>query len=446
LPANTAAVALQTASATKFNALMSDISDTLTDSVSRTGKGGMQAQFKAIDGTVSNPGITFGGQLSTGMRRIDDNSAALVQAGVDSLIFTDEAVQAPDGSVGTTDLVSNGNFSSFTGWSGTNWAQSANKALHTAGSTSSLVETITLVAPTKYLVTYTVSGRTVGDVTAEFQGTSTVSGTNRSTNGTFQDILTAVTGNTAIAITPSSDFDGSIDNVSCLAAAIPGISFQGDDTSGLRSRSGGIGLVVGNIDIGTITSSGINLDSGKAVTLNGSALGVGTETVNLLAAGMIPRVSGGTPTATTAERGASNPKTFSGYSFVNGSNQGLHLMFPMPKSWNGGTLTLSFWVEVPGAGAGDMVWRARAVCLANGDDFDATAWGSYVQVVKTRVASTVVMQTGTVTITPGGTPAGQNLLIVEIERRASNAADTLAQPAVLIAAPMTYTVTSLTDD
>lgn len=563
-PANTAAVPLQTASSTAFNTLVSDIYVLLTDSLDRTGKGAMQAQFKATDGTVSAPGIAFSGQTNTGLYRVDDNSAALTQQGVKSFEFNATQNKAPDGSAGASDLVTNGDFVSFSGWSGANWSQSGTTALHAAGSTTSLIQTVSLVAGTKYLLTYTISAMTVGDLQPQFQGGSTVSATDRTANGTYQDIITAVAGNTTLAFTPSSDFDGAIDDVSMYEAAIPSITFQGDNTSGLRSRDSGIGIVVGNIDVAKVTSDGIVLDADKTLTLDGTALGVGTQTINLLAAGMVARVSSGTPTASTAESGITNPKTLAGYKFTAGANQGLQIAFPMPKSWDAGTLSLSCWYYVPNSTVGNIIWRARAVALGNGDDFDATAWGTFVQIIDATTATNLVtngnftsftgwsgtnwsqvanaakhatgstdplIQTisltagvtytviyditgrtaGTVqpqftggstvsgtsrsasatalqdsmvavsgnntlaftpsstfdgsidnvfvyaagtamfkadpiVITSGGTPAGNAMLMVEIERRGANASDTLTQDAVLIATQMTYGSTALTDD
>ncbi len=446
-PANTAAVSGQTASSSAFNTLITDIGSALTDSLDRTGKGSMQAQFKASDGSEALPGITFANQTSTGIYRIGDDSAALVQGGATSLIFTDTYVAVRDGSVGSSDLVTNGNFSSFTGWSGTNWAQSSGKARHTAGSTDSLISSVTVTAGVSYTLVYTVSNRTAGTITAKLTGGSTVAGGTHSTNETQTEVLTAATGNTSISFTPTSDFDGDLDDVSLTAAPVASLSFQGDTDTGFRSSaSGKIAFVSNGTDIGETDSSGINLSTGMTFRVNGTAYAAGKQTVNLLAAGMVARDSGGTPTADTQERGTTNPKTLSGYSFATGSNQGLQIAFPMPNSWDGGDLTIRFWWHCAGGGSGDVRWRARAVCLADGDDFDSTSWGSFSGTEDTRIVGTTVMRSPVVSVTPGGTGAGQNLLMMEIERQGSSGSDTLALDVVLIAAMMTYTTESATDD
>jgi hypothetical protein len=49
------------------NTTMSDIATALTDSLSRSGQGGMSAAFQFFSGTVSNPGLGFTNQPSTGI-------------------------------------------------------------------------------------------------------------------------------------------------------------------------------------------------------------------------------------------------------------------------------------------------------------------------------------------------------------------------------------------
>jgi hypothetical protein len=51
------------------NALVSDIYAELTDSLSRSGKGTLTAVLKAIDGALSAPGYTFGGEPTSGLSR-----------------------------------------------------------------------------------------------------------------------------------------------------------------------------------------------------------------------------------------------------------------------------------------------------------------------------------------------------------------------------------------
>jgi len=59
-----------------------------------------------------------------------------------------------------------------------------------------------------------VSGITAGQFIARFTGGTTVSGTGRTANGTYTELLTAVSGNATLDIVQSTDCDGSIDNIS----------------------------------------------------------------------------------------------------------------------------------------------------------------------------------------------------------------------------------------
>lgn len=112
---------------------------------------------------------------------------------------------------GVLNLVTNGTFdANINGWTGTNWAASdpAGCAEHTAGSTAALTQVITLQAGKSYRLTYDVVSRTAGSITPAVGGTS---GTTVSTNGTFTELIVAA-GND-ITFTPTSAFDGCIDNV-----------------------------------------------------------------------------------------------------------------------------------------------------------------------------------------------------------------------------------------
>lgn len=93
----------------------------------------------------------------------------------------------------------------------TNWAwESPGVARHTAGSVVALTSSITLTDAIEYEITITVGGSTAGTVTP-YAG-SGAAGTARS-NGTFTERLTCTT-TTDFLLTPTTDFDGWIDNVS----------------------------------------------------------------------------------------------------------------------------------------------------------------------------------------------------------------------------------------
>jgi hypothetical protein len=113
------------------------------------------------------------------------------------------------------EIAYNGGFGSSSGWTGANWAVSGGKAVHTAGATTAFTQSSanTLIPPVEfgvYKVTFTISNRTAGSCLVDIGGTN---GTSRSANGTYTELIRASSAGT-IALEPSSDFDGSIDNLS----------------------------------------------------------------------------------------------------------------------------------------------------------------------------------------------------------------------------------------
>lgn len=109
-------------------------------------------------------------------------------------------------------IVPNGTFATdFTGWNGTNWTWNAGTALHTAGTIDELYSTNmpSAVIGSTYRVVFSMQG-SVGSVRVYFGG---VWGGLRSFTNTFTDYVTATATN-ALSFTPTSDFNGFIDNVS----------------------------------------------------------------------------------------------------------------------------------------------------------------------------------------------------------------------------------------
>jgi hypothetical protein len=65
-----------------FNTQFADYAAALTDSVSRSGKGGFQAPAQCVDGVAGLPGLTFGLEPTTGFYRIGTNDVGLSIGGV----------------------------------------------------------------------------------------------------------------------------------------------------------------------------------------------------------------------------------------------------------------------------------------------------------------------------------------------------------------------------
>lgn len=111
-------------------------------------------------------------------------------------------------------VVVNGRFNiDLSGWSSSiNWIWESGKwARHQTGATNSMVLGVPIVIGNPYLI-----GNDVGDVAngiVTMRAGSGGSGTAHSVAGTYKELLTC-SGNTEFLMTPSSDFDGYVDNVS----------------------------------------------------------------------------------------------------------------------------------------------------------------------------------------------------------------------------------------
>jgi hypothetical protein len=90
--------------------------------------------------------------------------------------------------------------------SGTNWAGTsfALGYTHTAGSTVALTSAVSVVSASYYQVSYTITGRTVGTVNVSVGG---VTSGNVSASGSLAQSVTIAT---AVTVTPTTDFDGTI--------------------------------------------------------------------------------------------------------------------------------------------------------------------------------------------------------------------------------------------
>lgn len=119
-----------------------------------------------------------------------------------------------------SNLLANGDFSSgTTGWTGfgTDWTESGN-ATHVPGNTTVLSHAVTITVPPpmpiirKYYVQFTISGRTAGSVAVNLSnGTPRTFSTNEVITVEISNITTG--GSVNITFTPSSTFDGTIDDI-----------------------------------------------------------------------------------------------------------------------------------------------------------------------------------------------------------------------------------------
>ncbi len=96
LPAGNPVVSGTTIDATWANPTMSDLQVALTDSLSRSGDGGMLVPFLNADGTVTLPGISWINQPNMGVYRFGLDEMRVTVGGVDKARFTGNATNPVD--------------------------------------------------------------------------------------------------------------------------------------------------------------------------------------------------------------------------------------------------------------------------------------------------------------------------------------------------------------
>ena len=81
--------------ATWANNTLNDLANEMTDSLSRTGEGGMLAPFRLADGVQATPGLAFTNEPSTGLYRAGTNEMWAVVGGAQQLQFTNTGLLVP---------------------------------------------------------------------------------------------------------------------------------------------------------------------------------------------------------------------------------------------------------------------------------------------------------------------------------------------------------------
>lgn len=131
---------------------------------------------------------------------------------INPVIYTGFSIKESNASV---NIVTNPTLASFTGssWSvNTGWVIGSGVATKTAGTASSITQSVPLRAGRTYRIVYTIT-RTAGSISPRFSGGTTVSGTAKNISGTYVEHLTALTGNNLLEFAADATFAGTLDNV-----------------------------------------------------------------------------------------------------------------------------------------------------------------------------------------------------------------------------------------
>jgi hypothetical protein len=145
------------------------------------------------------------------------------------------------GDTGRETLIAGGAMNSAASWTlGAGWAIASGVASHTTGASGSLQQAFNATAGKYYRIGFTLAGTTAGSMTPRLTGGSDRSGTSISADGQYSDRIQAVTGNDTIECVATSDFNGSLDDITayletaaCLAQGRHYIWIEPQNVDGL---------------------------------------------------------------------------------------------------------------------------------------------------------------------------------------------------------------------
>lgn len=120
---------------------------------------------------------------------------------------------------------------------------------------------------------------------------------------------------------------------------------------------------------------------------------------------------------------ASATNDIGGMPFSGTSTQACYCWLPLPRSWNKGTFTAQFYTFNKAGGSGNFVFSLAALAVSD-DEPISGALGTAQQVTDTILAANdVQISAETAAITPGGSPANNDLTLFVVKRLPLDAAD-----------------------
>jgi hypothetical protein len=170
-------------------------------------------------------------------------------------------------------LLTNGDFATdLSSWTaGAGWSWSSGTALHTAGNTATLTQGVAVTSDQQYQAEVTISGRTAGTVTASFPGSP--ESASLSTNATHTFTFRAASTSTInLTFTPTTDFDGALDDVSFkLITPASTYDLAVYDSTGARS---GATITAG---LASLNNSNIGVGAGRYNTTGSNNVNQGYQ-------------------------------------------------------------------------------------------------------------------------------------------------------------------------
>lgn len=181
-------------------------------------------------------------------------------------------------------------------------------------------------------------------------------------------------------------------------------------------------------------------DSGT-VALDKNTLNVGKHSIWIPAQAMIAYPTYGAASSTIE---ATSGVVLGSKDFDDTTDESVGFAVAMPKSWNEGTLTASFYWSVA-SGSGNVVWGLEAVAISDDDPLAGSAGTAQTVTDGVTATNDLMRSAETSAITVGRTPAANDLVVLRAYRDANNGSDTLTGDARLHGVMLFYTLDASTD-
>jgi len=202
----------------------------------------------------------------------------------------------------------------------------------------------------------------------------------------------------------------------------------------------------GVLELATTAEADTGTDTARAVTAAGvKSACTGTYDIWIPAAAMRPRVSNGCAAMQDVETTAGRAD-LQVLDFDPSSDEFAQFSIAMPKSWDEGTISASFYWTNMNAVTDSAVWTLEGVAIADSDTIPAS-FGTAQEIADAfgGAAKDLAISAATPAVTIGGSPAAGELCFFQISRYATDVADDLATDARLIGIKMIYTTDAITD-
>jgi hypothetical protein len=239
---------------------MEDMANEITNSLSRTGAGGMLAPFRIADGTVTGPGLSYLNETNTGLYRSGAGSTWMSVLGVNTVQFSTVGLTIPFGKA----LTAQGNAS--------------------VAGTLSVVGATTLASTLAVAGAITATGGVLGNVTAA-SGTSTFN--NVTINGNL-DMDAGSSGTITNLPNPTNSGDAAnkayVDAQDALRLALTGGTMTGAIAMSTNKITG-LGTPSADADAATkayvdSVAQGIDAKASCAAATTGNVTLSGTQTID----------------------------------------------------------------------------------------------------------------------------------------------------------------------